>query len=192
MPILYQPGVLKLVSSTQKWLSPTPDVPSLWPGAGSKRYVIVAVFEVINTGRRVIVANTHLDNASQTARIEGVKIVLSTIRDVQAQHGTDLGVILTGDFNSEPGSGDAYGTADKDGLLDEVYTLASADKRFGPYGTFSGFNPSAEENRRIDFVWVGPRAGEMWEVRRYEVLGNVVGGVYVSDHRAVVGDLRLR
>ncbi|KZM28350.1 endonuclease [Ascochyta rabiei] len=190
VPLLYQPCVLRLVSSTQKWLSPTPDVPSFWPGAGSRRYVIVAVFEVVATRRLVVVANTHLDNASQTARIEGVKIVLSTIRAVRAQYGA-LPVVLTGDFNSAPGSGDAYGTADQDGLLGELYALAKPEQRFGPEGTFSGFDPSAEPNDRIDFIWLGPNASTTWEVERYEVLGNVVGGVYISDHRAVVGDVRL-
>lgn len=192
VPILYQPGVLKLLVSTQKWLSPIPDVPSFWPGAGSRRYVIVGVFEVIKTGKRVIVANTHLDNASQEARIEGVKIALKTIRDVQAQWGQELGVVLTGDFNSSPGTGDAYGTADSNGLLDDLYTLAQPEQRFGPQGTFSGFEPGKEPNNRIDFIWLGPNASTTWNVRRYEVLGNVVEGVYISDHRAVVGDVTLR
>jgi endonuclease/exonuclease/phosphatase family metal-dependent hydrolase len=192
VPILYQPGVLKLVSSSQKWLSPTPDVPSFWPGAGSRRYVIVAVFEVIKTGKKVVVANTHLDNASQTARVEGIKVALKTIKDVRADYPQDTGIILTGDFNSEPGTGDAYGTTDANGLVDELYTLAATNQRFGPYGTFSGFNPNAEPNSRIDFVWLGPNASATWAVRRYEVLSNVVGGVYISDHRAVVGDVTLR
>lgn len=63
-------------------------------------------------------ANTHLDNASQTARVEGIKVALKTIRDVRQQYGT-LPMILTGDFNSAPGAGDAYGTTDDDGLLDD-------------------------------------------------------------------------
>ena len=192
VPLLYQPGVLNLVNSTQKWLSPTPDVPSFWPGAGSRRYVIVAVFEVIKNGKRIIVANTHLDNASQTARVEGIKVALKTIKDVRTTYGNDLGIILTGDFNSEPGTGDAYGTTDADGLVDELYNLAAVNQRFGPYGTFSGFNPNAEPNTRIDFVWLGPNASSTWAVKRYEVVSNVVGGVYISDHRAVVGDVTLR
>ncbi|KAF3048805.1 hypothetical protein E8E11_002884 [Didymella keratinophila] len=192
VPLLYQPSVLRLVFSTQKWLSPTPDVPSFWPGAGSKRYVIVGVFEVIKTGRRIIAANTHLDNASQTARVEGVKVALKTIRDVRAQFGPDLPVILTGDFNSVPGSGDAYGTTVADGLLSDLYALATPAQRFGPEGTFSGFEPGKEPNNRIDFIWLGPNATQIWEVKRYEVLNNVVGGVYISDHRAVQGDVTLR
>lgn len=192
VPLLYQPSVLKLVTSTQKWLSPTPDVPSFWPGAGSRRYIIVAVFEVIKTGKRVVVANTHLDNASQTARVEGVKVALKTVRDVRARFGPELPVILTGDFNSVPGTGDAYGTAVSDGLLSDLHKLATPAQRFGQEGTFTGFEPGKELNNRIDFVWLGPNATSTWEVRRYEVLDNVVGGVYISDHRAVRGDITLR
>ncbi|KAH6616463.1 endonuclease/Exonuclease/phosphatase [Boeremia exigua] len=194
VPLLYQPDTLKLVASTQKWLSPTPDVPSFWPGAGSRRYVIVGVFEILRgtgKGRRVLVANTHLDNASQTARIEGVKVALKTIRDMRAAHG-DLPVVLTGDFNSVPGSGDAYGAVVADGALEDLYALAGPGRRFGPEGTFSGFEPGKEPNSRIDFVWLGPNASTTWTVQRYEVLGNVVGGVYISDHRAVQGDVTLR
>lgn len=192
VPLLYQPSVLRLVGSSQKWLSPTPDVPSFWPGAGSRRYVIVAVFEVITTGRRIVVANTHLDNASQTARVEGVKVALKTIGDVSKQYGGGLPVLLTGDFNSVPGTGDAYGTAVSNGLLTDLHTLAAPAQRFGPEGTFSGFEPGKEPNNRIDFIWLGPNATSTWAVRRYEVLGNVVGGVYISDHRAVQGDVTLR
>lgn len=194
VPLLYQPRVLRLVASTQKWLSPTPDVPSFWPGAGSRRYVIVAVFEILQAsgkGRRVLAANTHLDNASLEARVEGVKVALKTIRDVRAQYG-DLPVILTGDFNSLAGSGDAYGTTVADGLLSDLHSLASPAQRFGPEGTFSGFEPGREPNTRIDFVWLGPNASTMWTARRYEVLNNVVGGVYISDHRAVQGDVTLQ
>lgn len=192
VPLLYQPSALALVASTQKWLSPTPDEPSFWPGAGSRRYVVVGVFDVVETGRRVVVANTHLDNASPTARVEGVKVALKTIRDVLARYGAGLPVILTGDFNSVSGTGDAYGTTVADGLLSDLYALAKPEQRFGPQGTFSGFDPSSEPNNRIDFVWLGPDAAKTWEVKKYEVLGNVVGGVYISDHRAVQGDITLR
>ena len=192
VPILYKTDTLKVLASTQKWLSKTPDKPSLWSGAGSRRYVVAAVFEVIGTGKRFIAANTHLDNVSQEARVEGVKIALQTIRALQSQWGSSLGVYLTGDFNSEPGSGDAYGTIDKDRYLDDLYNLATANQRAGPYGTFSDFDPKAELNNRIDFIWIGPNAANAWAVRKYEVLSNVVGGVYISDHRAVVGDVTLR
>ncbi|TGJ87483.1 hypothetical protein E0Z10_g1255 [Xylaria hypoxylon] len=192
-PIFYQPGRVKLLSTTQKWLSKTPDVPSYWPGAGSRRYVLVAVFEDQTTGTRFIAANTHLDNASSEARSEGVKIVLSVIRDVQTQWGLDLPVTLSGDFNSEPGQ-DAYAGIVADGYLQDSYTLAEEQTRFGPYETYTGFVPDEipDVSARIDFIWVGPAATATWDVTRYEVVDNVVDSVYISDHRPVFGDLTLK
>ncbi|RWA11370.1 hypothetical protein EKO27_g3747 [Xylaria grammica] len=189
-PIFYQPDQVKLLNTTQKWLSKTPDVPSYWPGAGSRRYVLVAVFEDQATGTRFIAANTHLDNASSEARSEGVKIVLSAIRDVQTHWGPDLPVTLSGDFNSEPGQ-DAYAGMIADGYLQDSYTLADEQARFGPYETYTGFVPDEipDVSARIDFIWVGPDA--TWDVTRYEVVDNDVDGVYMSDHRPVFVDITL-
>jgi endonuclease/exonuclease/phosphatase family metal-dependent hydrolase len=130
-PIFFQPGRLRLLDSRQKWLSPTLDAPSFWPGAGSRRYVLVAIFEEVGSGLRFITANTHLDNASSAARSEGVKIALRVIHDVQAQWGTpdELPVSLLGDFNSQP-SGDAYAAMVADGYLADSHTLADEVQRF--------------------------------------------------------------
>ncbi|KAI1152190.1 endonuclease/exonuclease/phosphatase [Nemania diffusa] len=194
-PLLYQPGRATLLASAQKWLSPTPDVPSYWPGAGSRRYALVGVFRDAATGARFVAANTHLDNASPQARTEGVKIVLRTIRAAQAAWGPALPVTLTGDFNSEPGDG-AYEAMVADGYLRDAYVLAGEGKQFGPYETYTGFVPAEvpDVSARIDFVWLGPddNATAVWDVARYEVVDNVVGGVYMSDHRPVFGDIALR
>ncbi|KAI0459709.1 endonuclease/exonuclease/phosphatase [Xylaria acuta] len=200
-PLFYQPGRVTLLNSTQKWLSQTPDVPSYWPGAGSRRYVLVGVFEDRATGARFVAANTHLDNASSAARSAGVGIILRVIRDVQARWGPGPGsgsglplpVTLSGDFNSEPGQ-DAYAAMVADGYLGESYALADARARFGPYETYTGFVPDEvpDVGSRIDFVWAGPDAADTWDVTRYEVVDNVVGGVYISDHRPVFADITLR
>ena len=39
--------------------------------------------------------------------------------------------------------------------------------------------------------WLGPVADERWAVERYEAIDNVVDGVFASDHRAVMGDLKI-
>lgn len=193
-PILYRRTAVNLLDSTQKWLSKTPDEPSLWPGAGSKRYVVVGVFEHAASGKRFIAANTHLDNASREARVEGIKIVLDVIRGVQDKWGP-LGVTLSGDFNSEPTEDeeDAYSTLREDGYLRDLYTLAGDTRRSGPYTTFSGFEPDEEKEveKRIDFIHVGPDPEETWSVQDYQVIGNVVDDIYISDHKAVVGDITL-
>ncbi|KAH9886812.1 hypothetical protein F4778DRAFT_786530 [Xylariomycetidae sp. FL2044] len=189
-PLLYPAAALRLLDSVQKWLSPTPDVPSYWPGAGSRRYVVVGVFEDVRTRRRFVAANTHLDNASADARTGGMRIVLDVIRAVQEKWGPGLGVTLSGDFNSEPGH-DAWLVLDRDGYLDDVYELAAPEARVGPYETYTGFDP-AETDSRIDFIYVGPEGLTTWDVKRYEVVSSLVDDVLVSDHRAVVADLVLK
>ncbi|KAL1836298.1 hypothetical protein VTK73DRAFT_5106 [Phialemonium thermophilum] len=85
----------------------------------------------------------------------------------------------------------------------DLYEAAGVWRRFGSYETYTGFEPR-DRHTRIDFIWIGgpettaeaaARAEEegrtAWEVRRYEVLTNVVRDVHVSDHRAVVGNLLL-
>ncbi|KAI1854176.1 hypothetical protein JX266_001317 [Neoarthrinium moseri] len=190
-PILYRPSTLRLLSNVTKWLSLTPDEPSKSWNAGSRRLVNIGIFEHIRSGKRFIAANTHLDNASSEARTKGIKVALQVIKDVQKAWGP-LAVSLTGDFNSEPGA-DAYTTVVNDGYFAEVYTTANASQRFGEYDTYTSFDPSriGQDGTRIDFVWLGPKADQRWEINRYEVLSNVKDSVYLSDHRAVIADVRI-
>ncbi|KAI1816475.1 endonuclease/exonuclease/phosphatase [Poronia punctata] len=195
-PLWYRSDKFKLVKHVQKWLSDdTPDEPSKYPGAGSERVVVAGVFEEKEGGRRFLSANTHLDNESEEARVHGVATVLGVLRDLQKEGGGDLPVTLTGDFNSEPGDGDAYGRMVDDGYLKDLYALADEETRVGPfYETYTGFVPDEipDVSQRIDFIWLGPGDKDNekgWEVKRYEVVDNVVDGVFMSDHRPVVGDV---
>ncbi|KAK6949336.1 hypothetical protein Daesc_009411 [Daldinia eschscholtzii] len=183
-PIFYRTDVLEVLYSEQKWLSPTPDEVSFGWGAGSRRVSVIAVFEHIETGKRFIHANTHLDNVSSQARSEGIKVVLSRIRAVQEKYGP-LGVTLTGDFNSEPG-GDAYSTLEDSGYLIELWN--SGAKRLGTNQlTYTGFSTTGKT--RIDFVWFGPKGEDRYSAQQFEFLNNDIDGVFISDHRAVVADL---
>ncbi|KAI1765453.1 Endonuclease/exonuclease/phosphatase [Hypoxylon sp. FL1150] len=185
-PILYRTDVLRLVYSEQKWLSPTPDQVSYGWGAGSRRVVVIGVFEHIATGTRFMHANTHLDNVSSQARSEGIKVAVARIQAVQAQYGP-LGVTLTGDFNSDP-SGDAYGTLASTGYLTEMWN--SGATRLGTNQlTYTGFSTTAIS--RIDFVWFGPASENRYLASQFEFLTDYVDGIFISDHRAVVADLTL-
>ncbi|KAK6833143.1 Endonuclease/exonuclease/phosphatase [Apiospora arundinis] len=192
-PILYQPTALRLLYNETKWLSPTPDKPSYGWGAGSRRVVTIGVFEHVGMGRRFVAANTHLDNVSSRARSEGVKVALARIQAVQQQYALEgepaLPVSLTGDFNSEPGQ-DAYTTVTGSGYLEELYEMADASQRVGPYETYTSFS-SSTKGSRIDFAWLGPAADKKWTVSKYEVVDNVVSKVYASDHRMVFGDVEV-
>lgn len=190
-PLLYRPAALRMLSNRTRWLSPTPDVPSFGWGAGSRRMINAAVFEHLASGRQFVAANTHLDNASREARARGVMVALDVIRAVQAQWGP-LAVSLTGDFNSEPDA-DAYSALAATGYMEELYNVTQESQRHGDYDTFTGFDPDREqeEGKRIDFIWLGPKEENRWQVDRYEVLSNVKDGVYLSDHRAVIGDVQI-
>ncbi|KAI4863010.1 Endonuclease/exonuclease/phosphatase [Hypoxylon rubiginosum] len=185
-PILYRTDVLRLVYSEQKWLSPTPDQVSFGWGAGSRRVVVIGVFEHIATGTRFMHANTHLDNVSSQARSEGIKVALARVQAVQAQYGP-LGVTLTGDFNSDP-NGDAYGTLASTGYLTEMWNSGAA--RLGTNQlTYTGFSTTGVS--RIDFVWFGPTSENRYSASQFEFLTDYIDGVFISDHRAVVADLTL-
>lgn len=184
-PIIYNTDVLDVVFSETKWLSLTPDEVSYGWNAGSRRIVTIGVFEHKTTGKRFIHANTHLDNVSNEARVEGIKVVVSKIESVQATYGP-LGVTLTGDFNSDP-SGDAYTTLTG---LDYVTDLWSTATHLGTNQlTYTGFSDTGLS--RIDFIWYGPNGDGLYTVNQTEIVGNKVDGVYISDHRMVYGDLIL-
>lgn len=184
-PIIYNTDVFSVVFSETKWLSETPDEVSYGWGAGSRRIVTIGVFEHIATGKRFIAANTHLDNVSNEARVEGVKVVVSQIENVQATYGP-LAVTLTGDFNSDP-NGDAYKTLVG---LDYVTDLWDTATHLGTNQlTYTGFSDTGVS--RIDFIWYGPNSDSYYTVNQTEIVGNKVNGIYISDHRMVYGDLIL-
>ncbi|KAH7310303.1 endonuclease/Exonuclease/phosphatase [Rhexocercosporidium sp. MPI-PUGE-AT-0058] len=186
-PLLYRTDTFRVLYSETKWLSPTPDIVSFGWGAGSRRVVTIGVFEHIATGKRFLAANTHLDNVSATARSEGIKVVVSRIEAVHSLYGNSLAVILTGDFNSEPG-GDAYATLKNLAYLTEVWETGA--KRLGSNQlTFTGFTNTGVS--RIDYCWVGPVGEGRVTVQQFEILGNVVGGIIASDHRALVTDMTI-
>ncbi|KAK6065933.1 endonuclease/exonuclease/phosphatase [Seiridium cupressi] len=191
-PIFYRKSDVRLLYNVTKWLSPTPNKPSYGWKASSRRIVNVGVFERMATAKRFISANTQLDDVSMEARTKGAQVALNVIKDVQKTWGP-LAMSLTGDFNSQPGSQDAYATVKNSGYLAEVYTTAKASQRFGEYNTYTGFDPAKQDqvSTRIDYVWLGPVAEKRWSVVRYEVLSSVQKGFYISDHRAVVSDVKI-
>ncbi|CAN8096140.1 unnamed protein product [Discula destructiva] len=185
-PILYDATALSVLFSETKWLSPTPDQVSFGWGAGSRRVVTIGVFEHKATGKRFIHANTHLDNASNQARVEGIKVVVARIKGVQAAYGP-LGVTLTGDLNSDP-NGEAYVTLRNMDYLTDLWDTA---KRLGSNQlTYTGFSDTGIS--RIDYIFYGPNSANLYTPVQTEIVPNKVNGVYISDHRMVYGDLILK
>ncbi|KAI3395049.1 hypothetical protein diail_1872, partial [Diaporthe ilicicola] len=184
-PILYRTDVFELVHEETKWLSETPDTPSKSWNSGSTRIITVGVFKHIATGRLILRANTHLDNAVPEARTNQIGVATDIVKAVDATYGPNLPTILTGDFNSGD-SDPAYTTLVGEKYLQDMYTTATADQRSERFYTYTGF--AGEFSSRIDYIWLGPESGPAGgpiTIKKYEVEDNVWGTGRMSDHRPI-------
>ncbi len=176
MGVFYDSKAVSLQQSGNFWLSDTPQVPGsiswnhLYP-----RMVTWGLFQRLDDGRRFYLLNTHLPYRSEDepARVRGAQAILAFIATLPA----DVPVVLTGDFNSEPGS-PAYRT----------FTTALQDARTqvampqGPRLTFHDFTGTATSE--LDWILVrGLKA------TRFATLDTRVDGVLPSDHFPLLTEL---
>ena len=188
-PIFFRPAVWQIIESEPIWLSPTPDIPSKDPDAGSIRILTRAKLKHISTEFIVVVYCTHLDNVSSDARKRAADQICGIARnDIQ------LPIILAGDFNSED-TQEAYQTITQSGIFHDIGSSSSGYK-YGNSHTFTGFGTKDDVPIKIDYIFYSnPATSEgnpYFTVQNYAVLSNVFeDGVYNSDHRAVVADVVL-
>lgn len=176
MGIFYRTDRLKLVQSGQFWLSDTPEVVgSITWGHPLPRMATWGLFETVEGGRRFYAFNTHLPyrDEDEAARTKGAALILTRIKAMAG----DLPVVLSGDFNTIPGSAafQTLGTQLKD-------AWTSAATREGPEKTFHGFTGTPD--KRID--WIFTRG---FAVRRVRTITDHQGRVYTSDHFPVMVEL---
>jgi endonuclease/exonuclease/phosphatase family metal-dependent hydrolase len=184
-PIIYRPSQWKLVENRTVWLSKTPEKPSKGWDAANIRILNVGVFRHREANRELIAMNTHMDHVGKTARKEGALLILRVIGDLQKKGKRP--VFLAGDFNSEP-TEEAYKVfASPESPIQDLRDAVSDSAMYGEGHTFTGFGH--DKPSRIDFLFLS--RGD-WKVLNYGVLSNKFeDGIYNSDHRAVVGDVRL-
>ena len=98
--VFFRKDRFTLLDSGTFWLSETPEVVGSlgWDGACER----IATWVVLRDrdGRELFFIDTHLDHVGQVARDEGVSLLMKRIETLSGGRP----VILTGDFNSEPGS----------------------------------------------------------------------------------------
>ena len=211
-PILYPTDTFELLDFETRWLSPTPEQPSMGWDAGSKRILTAAVFEHRRNLLRIVACNTHLDNQGRMARKRSIPLILATIQQIRSKwagaNSTGPLVFLAGDFNSFP-TQEAYVDMAASGILADVVDYVPEGERYGNEVTFTGFVPGTDKDKadigRIDFAWIGPKEHiralsdergngnrPSWDVRGYAVLPNVFDdGIFCSDHRCLVSDITL-
>ncbi len=210
-PILYRRSVWRLKSNRTVWLSTTPDRPSKSWDAASTRILTIGLFQHIANKKNVVAMNTHLDDQGSESRYEGAKIILKEVQnycsDSMKTAEQQTPVFLAGDFNSEPNQ-EAYQLLNrKESLIKDLRDFVAETDCYGHYNTFTGFGQDKGSQKRIDFVFLGPRQAiegpftgnerfrrtpVLWNVEGYSVLeSRFDDGIYNSDHRAVVGDVNL-
>ena len=195
-PVIYDTAVWHLDQWRSKWLSQTPERPSRGWDAACIRILTIGYFTHRESGRQVVVLNTHLDHYGPIARRESAKMIVKEVGGILGE-GQGRGVVLAGDMNSPEGD-DAHKILTAPGsLLRDARADVPPEKRYGHQNTFSGFGNRDEVPQRIDFVFaaeVGEGGGKeaSWAITNYSVLENKFDDeIYSSDHRPVVVDLFL-
>ncbi|KAF8861410.1 Endonuclease/exonuclease/phosphatase [Acephala macrosclerotiorum] len=188
-PVIYRPSVWNLNWSETRWLSETPEIPSKGWDASSIRLVTIGNFTHIQTGRKILVLSTHLDNDGSISRKESAKLILGGIKTFTETNNASA-VLLAGDFNSPPDDGAYQIMTSPDSIMEDIGINVPKEKRHGNEMTFTSFGYVDNEPSRIDFIF--SRKGDKVTYRTYAVLANRFDdGVYLSDHRACVADIVL-
>ncbi len=177
MGVFYDSAQLTVVESGNFWLSDTPDVAgSITWGNLMPRMVTWALFQRQADGKRFYLLNTHLPyrDEDEPRRVLGAKLITQRLATLPR----DIPVVVTGDFNSEPGSTtyQAFSTA-----LADARTLAA--KVEGPRLTFHDFSGKPT----VELDWILVRG---FSVDRFSTLDDAPGGVLPSDHFPVQAELR--
>jgi len=176
--IFYNTNRVKLLEESTFWLSKSPERPSKSWDAALKRICTYGVFEILNSGEKLLVFNTHFDHVGIKARRKSALLILKKIAAINKDN---LPVILMGDFNLETASIGIQSILKyyKDAHL-------NADKiAFGPNGTFNGFQFDKPVTKRIDFVFIS----EKIKVLKSAILSDSKDCRYPSDHLPVYTEL---
>lgn len=179
--LAYRRDRFRLRESGNFWLSQTPDTPGLGWDAAYIRIVTWARLRDRETDRRILVLNTHWDNEGLVARLESARMIRAW---VQQHRRFCEQVVVMGDFNAPPDEASYQALiAPGEGALVDSADLARI--RFGPPGTFNGFDILHAEPAPIDHILISERA----TVSRSGVITQQNAGRLPSDHYPVMADV---
>lgn len=179
--IFYRKSRFTLLDKGDFWLSETPDRPSLgWDATCCKRIASWAHLRERGSGRTLYVFSVHFDHEGKQARRASADLMLKKIAEIARGEPA----ICVGDFNSTPDTAQiqTMSTTLRDARQ------ASQTPAYGPVGTYNGFRLDAPMADRIDYIFVDRH----FDVLKYGVLSDSLGGRYPSDHHPVVARVTLK
>ena len=180
--IFFRPERLACLGSHTFWLSETPSMPGLksW-GSACARICTFGLFRDNPSGKTFVLANTHLDHVSHLAMANGVRVILRHLEP----YFPDFPIVLTGDFNTYPG------TEPLEILSTKMWNarLAAEAPHAGPDGaTYHGYQADPRDRKHyapIDYIFVTPGI----RVLRHEAVDDFERGLASSDHFALYADV---
>ena len=175
--IYYKKDRFQLQESNTFWLSETPTVVSKGWDAACNRVCTYGLFKDIKSKKIFWVFNVHLDHMGNEARVKGVQLILSKIKEINSKK---TPVFLMGDFNSEP---DTPQIVEIKKAMDDTRDV-SKEKPFGPSGTFNGFKYDKPVTLLIDYIFVSKNSG--LKIQKHAVLSDSKDLKYPSDHLPVL------
>jgi len=176
MGVFYDSKAVALEQSGNFWLSDTPDVAgSISWGNLFPRMVTWGLFRRMEDGRRFYLFNTHLPyrDEGEPSRVRGAQAIVAHLKTLPA----DIPVVVTGDFNSEPGRPTYTALT---AALKDARTQVAAPR--GPKNTFHDFTGKAT----TELDWVLVRG---FTARDFETVDARVDGILPSDHFPLVVEL---
>lgn len=178
--ILYNTNVIKKIDVGTFWLSETPDTPSKGWDAQYYRTATWGLFEHIPTGQQFLYINTHLDHESETAQVEGMKLIANKFQDYKNE--VDA-FFLTGDLNVDS-SHKAI-----DAIKDFMRNSRTYANRSDSYGTTNGFS-DPDKKGKIDHIYYNK---ELKNPIEYQTIRDAYNGVkFVSDHYPIYTIIKLK
>lgn len=182
MAVFYKLDRLEPIEYDHYWLSDTPDVigSATW-GNTVRRMVTWVKFRDLAVKQDFYFVNTHFDHQVENARRKSAELLLERTKKL----GTNLPVIVTGDFNSPAGASGAYETLVGPEKFSDSFD--SVKRTTDRTQTFNGFHyPAPKEGARIDWIlFRGPI-----QPLEIEIDDFAEESQYPSDHFPVIATFR--
>jgi endonuclease/exonuclease/phosphatase family metal-dependent hydrolase len=175
--IYYKKDRFQVEHTNTFWLSETPEKVSRGWDAACNRVCTYGLFKDLKTKKMFWVFNLHLDHVGEIARVKGVELVLSKIKEINTKNHP---VFLMGDFNSVP---DTKQIVEIKKVMDDTRDI-SIEKPFGPLGTFNEFKHNEPVNLLLYYIFVSKNSG--LKIQKHAVLSDSKDLKYPSDHLPVL------
>jgi len=179
--IFYDTLQFRVIESSTFWLSRTPERVSVGWDAALERICTYAFFENVQTGKRILVFNTHFDHIGIVARKKSAQLIVSKEHEINSEK---LPVLIMGDFNSTLETKPIKILKNSFSDSEDI----SAAKSTGPRSTFHAFDKGMLIDEKIDFILV--KNVEVLSVQHINELRP--DGFYISDHLPVESVLRIK